>query len=124
MSIQIMGGKRSPSFEYKQATGFYRLGAHIMFSLLVLPELKDVPIDFIFGHVRILLSRLLDSLSAQSLADLAEMMIHIVVLVKSVLVVESLVVAEVTQGMVLLIMIHDVSEFVEFLLEHQHWFVI
>ena len=95
-----------------------------MFSLLVLPELKDVPIDFIFGHVRILLSRLLDSLSAQSLADLAEMMIHKVVLVKSVLVVESLVVAEVTQGMVLLIMIHDVSEFVEFLLEHQHWFVI
>ena len=95
-----------------------------MFSLLVLPELKNVPVYLVFGHVCILLSRLLNSLSAQSLANLAEMMIHIVVLVESVLIVESLVVAEVTQGMILFIMVHNVSEFVKFLLEHQHWFVI
>jgi hypothetical protein len=76
-----MGGQRSPSFEYKQPAGLYRLGAHIMFSLLVLPELQNIPIYLIFWHVCILLSRLLNSLAAQSLADLTEMMIHIVVLV-------------------------------------------
>ena len=76
-----MGGKRSPSFEYKQPACLYWLSAHIMFSLLVLPELKNIPIYLIFGHVCILLSRLLNSLAAQSLADLTEMMVHIVVLV-------------------------------------------
>jgi hypothetical protein len=119
-----MGGQRSPSFEYEQPASLYWLGAHIMFSLLVLPELQNIPIDLIFGHVCILLSRLLNSLAAQSLADLTEMMVHIVVLVKGILIVESFVVAEVTQGVILLLMIDNVSEFVEFLLEHQNWLVI
>lgn len=119
-----MGGKRSPSFEYEQPACLYWLGAHIMFSLLVLPELQNIPIDLVFGHVCILLSRLLNSLTAKSLADLAEMMVHVVVLVKSILIVESFVVAEVTQGVILLLVIDNVSEFVELLLEHQNWLVI
>jgi hypothetical protein len=120
-----MGGKRSPSFEYEQPAGLYRLCTHIMFSLLVLPfELQNIPIYLIFGHVCILLSGLLNYLSTQSLTDLTEMMVYIVVLIPCILIVESFVVAEVKQGVIHLLMIDNVSEFVELLLEHQNWLVI
>lgn len=95
MDIHVMRCLLSRSLENSDHALLYRLIAYEVLFLLMLPQLKEISVYFVFGQIDVLGFTLLHFLLSQLLAKFAEMVLSLVMSVESILIVEVLVVAKV-----------------------------
>ena len=90
-----------------------------MFSFLMLSQLKNVPVDLIVRSINI--SVVLNFLSPQFLAYLAEMMLNVIIFVEGILIVESLIITVGAHRMMFFLVMNYIPILIESLLKHQYW---